>query len=171
MKIVAPAMLIAFFLTACERDTPHESVAGPAVEHAATVPASAAIQRTPAPAGARVFFVSPGDGDTVHSPLRLEFGAENVSIVPAGSDQPGSGHHHLIIDAPLPALDRPVPSDEHYIHFGNGASGAEITLTPGRHELQLLLADHRHVPHSPPVASEKIVINVSGDTEAASSPD
>ncbi|NIP88847.1 MAG: DUF4399 domain-containing protein, partial [Gammaproteobacteria bacterium] len=34
------------------------------------------------------------------------------------------------------------------------------TLPPGTHTLQLLLADHNHVPHNPPVVSQKITITV-----------
>jgi len=35
-----------------------------------------------------------------------------------------------------------------------------IELAPGKHTLQLLLADFAHTPHSPPVMSQQITIIV-----------
>ena len=78
----------------------------------------------------------------------------------AGNMKPHSGHHHLLIDAPLPALDQPNPSDFNHLHFGRGQDEAELTLTPGKHTLQLLLGDGNHVPHNPPVVSPVIHVIV-----------
>ena len=36
----------------------------------------------------------------------------------------------------------------------------ELTLTPGRHTLQLVLGDHLHIPHDPPIASSVVTIEV-----------
>jgi len=52
------------------------------------------------------------------------------------------------------------------VHFGGGQTEAEIALTPGQHTLQLVLGDRNHVPHSPPVASERITITVVPDVAA-----
>jgi len=119
-----------------------------------------AIERTPSPVTAAVYFVSPADRDTVSSPLRVEFGLNNMDVVPAGTEAPNSGHHHLLIDTDLPVLGQPIPADEQHIHFGDGSTSTELTLAPGEHTLQLLLADHRHIPHDPPVISERITITV-----------
>jgi hypothetical protein len=35
-----------------------------------------------------------------------------------------------------------------------------LTLPAGTHTLQLLLGDHQHMPHQPPVMSKKITIYV-----------
>jgi hypothetical protein len=35
-----------------------------------------------------------------------------------------------------------------------------LTLKPGTHALQLLMGDHVHMPHVPPVMSKKITIYV-----------
>ena len=84
-----------------------------------------------------------------------------MSVVTAGTDQMHSGHHHLIIDAELPEnLGMPIPADENYIHFGDASTSTEVTLEPGRHTLQLLLGDHLHIPHDPPVTSDVITITV-----------
>jgi hypothetical protein len=83
-----------------------------------------------------------------------------MGVAPAGVASPATGHHHLLVDAPLPPLDAPLPKDEHHVHFGGGQTEASVTLTPGKHTLQLVLADKDHVPHDPPLVSEKVEITV-----------
>lgn len=129
-------------------------------QHAEQPKDGTVIQRSHAPSTARVFFITPANGDTVSSPVSIEFGVEGMTIVKAGDDTPESGHHHLIVDAGLPPLGGPIPADEHYIHFGDGSTSTTIELEPGEHTLQLLLGDYRHIPHDPPVTSDLIVINV-----------
>jgi hypothetical protein len=104
---------------------------------------------------AGVEIVSPTDGDLVESgdvTVRLE--VEGLVVVPAGVEQPASGHHHLIVDAPLPDLDRPIPAEAgRYIHLGKGQTEFVLEgLTAGPHEVIALMGDHLHVPLSPPVA-------------------
>ncbi|MFQ6004403.1 MAG: DUF4399 domain-containing protein [Woeseia sp.] len=118
------------------------------------------MERTSSADGARVFFIMPADGARVTNPVRVEFGLTGMAVVPAGDDSPDSGHHHLIIDGSLPDFDLPIPKDEHHLHFGDGSSATELTLSPGQHTLQLLLGDHLHIPHDPPVFSEQIRIAV-----------
>lgn len=162
---VAASMLL---LAACGRpgDEPAAAVdAAPAdaAETAAAVQApieTAAIARTAAPEGARLFFITPADGATVTSPVSIEFGIEGMSVVKAGDTTPDSGHHHLIVDADLPDFGQPIPADGQHIHFGDGSSSTELQLEPGEHTLQLLLGDHRHIPHEPPVISERITVIV-----------
>jgi hypothetical protein len=115
---------------------------------------------TPSPPGAEVYFIDLKDGATVSSQLKLYFGLKNMGIAPAGSDRPNSGHHHLLIDTLLPPLNQPIPNDFNHLHFGAGQTEAEITLKPGPHTLQLLLGDKDHVPHTPPVMSVRIHVNV-----------
>jgi hypothetical protein len=67
----------------------------------------------------------------------------------------------LLIDTELPALDQPIPNDFNHLHFGAGQTEAEVTLKPGQHTLQLLLGDQNHVPHTPPVMSSRIRVNVA----------
>jgi hypothetical protein len=117
-------------------------------------------ERTPAPVGAKVFIIEPADGATVSSPVTVKFGAENVEIAPAGTDNPNSGHHHLLIDAEASDVNSAVPSDDHHIHYGKGQTEASIALTPGKHTLQLLLGDKNHIPHDPPVESKAVTITV-----------
>ena len=116
---------------------------------------------SPSPAGAEVYFIDLKDGATVPANLKIYFGLRNMGVAPAGSDRENSGHHHLLIDTELPPLDQPIPNDFNHLHFGAGQTEAEITLKPGQHTLQLLLGDKNHVPHTPPVMSARIRVNVT----------
>ena len=107
-----------------------------------------------------LFFISPADGETVANPIKVEFGIEGMDVAKAGDNQPNSGHHHLLIDTGLPDLGVPIPADGRHIHFGDGSTSTEITLPPGQHTLCMLLGDHLHIPHDPPVVSESITITV-----------
>jgi hypothetical protein len=116
---------------------------------------------TPSPPGAEVYFLDLKDGATIPEKLRISFGLKNMGVAPAGSDRPNAGHHHLLVDAELPPLNHPIPNDFKHLHFGAGQTGTELTLKPGAHTLQLLLGDKNHVPHSPPVMSPRIHVNVA----------
>lgn len=116
--------------------------------------------QTPAPANARAYIISPADGEIVNNPVTVKFGLEGMGVAPAGINVKNTGHHHLLVDTDLPPLDKPIPADEHHIHFGKGQTQTTLTLSPGKHTLQLLLGDANHIPHSPPVMSEKITITV-----------
>ncbi|MBT8088102.1 MAG: DUF4399 domain-containing protein [Gammaproteobacteria bacterium] len=144
---------LALALVACGQDSPP-----PATTE--SEPEPMALQRTPSPEGARVFFISPADGATVSNPIRVEFGIEGMTVAKAGVEQAHSGHHHLLIDADVPDLSLPIPADDRHIHFGDGSTSTEISLPAGRHSLRMVLGDYRHVPHDPPVVSEPITITV-----------
>jgi len=120
-----------------------------------------ALGGTPAPADAKVYIISPQDGATVTNPVMVRFGLSGMGVAPAGTAKEHTGHHHLLIDLEeLPDLDKPVPADEQHRHFGGGQTEIELELSPGRHTLQLILGDMAHIPHDPPVISEKITITV-----------
>lgn len=127
----------------------------------ATASAVVSDHITEAAKGAKVFFVQPIDGAVVSRTFTVRFGAAGIDIVPAGVMQENSGHHHILIDQEeLPALDKPVPATDEIIHFGKGQTETELTLSPGKHTLQLLLGNFAHIPHKTPVVSEKITITV-----------
>ena len=120
------------------------------------------LGQTAAPPNASVYFISPKDGDTVASPLKVQFGLTGMGVAPAGVEKPNTGHHHLLIDTKLTdeQMKEPIPADDTHKHFGGGQTEAVVTLAPGTHTLQLMLADWSHIPHSPPVMSEPITITV-----------
>jgi hypothetical protein len=88
-------------------------------------------------------------------------GLAGAGVAPAGVDKPNTGHHHVLIDTELPALDREIPNDKNHLHFGRGQTVARIELPPGRHTLQLLFGDANHVPHQPPLYSNKVTVIVT----------
>lgn len=126
-----------------------------------TTSAIAADQpRSRAPDGVVLYLIAPKDGDKVTSPVTVRFGLKGMGIAPAGIALADTGHHHLLIDTPPPPLDQTIPADERHVHFGKGQTEAVVKLAPGRHRLQLLLGDHLHLPHEPPVLSAPITITV-----------
>mgnify|MGYP000045608528 CR=1 FL=1 len=126
----------------------------------AVVAAEPSIPRTPRPEKARVYFITPKAAEKLKSPVVVRFGLEQMGVAPAGVAQANTGHHHLIIDSELPPAGLPVPKSDKYLHFGGGQTEISLELTPGKHTLQLLLGDHNHVPHDPPVVSERITIEI-----------
>jgi len=123
--------------------------------------AAADVPLSPSPAGASVFFVEPADGATVPATFTVKFGVKGMTIAPAGTDQPNSGHHHLLIDvAEAPDMKQPLPANEHVVHFGKGQTETQVTLPPGKHTLQLVFANYLHIPHDPPVVSKQITVTV-----------
>jgi len=119
-----------------------------------------ALERSAGSQEAELYFISPLNGDVVSKKVRVNFGLKAFGIAPAGVDFNQTGHHHLIVDAELPPLGRPIPSDMNYIHFGKGQTEVMLDLASGTHTLQLLLGDFRHVPHEPAIFSKQIVIQV-----------
>lgn len=122
-------------------------------------------QDSKSPAGAKVYFINLKSGDVVKSPVLVQFGLSGMGIAPAGLDDEktaNTGHHHLLIDAELTgdALKEPIPMDDNHRHFGKGQTEAKIELKPGKHTLQLVLGNWTHLPHDPPVMSERITITV-----------
>ena len=124
------------------------------------VATAAELPRSPAPKDVELYIISPKDGDTVTSPVTVRFGLRGMGIAPAGVTMENTGHHHLLIDTDPPPFNLPVPADEKHVHFGKGQTEAVVKLSPGRHKLQLLLADHLHIPHDPPVMSKPITVTV-----------
>lgn len=106
------------------------------------------------------YIISPRDGETVGNPVKVIFGLSGMGIAPAGIEKEQTGHHHLLVDTPIPPADQPIPADANHIHFGKGQTETTLELPPGKHTLQLLIGDHAHMQHKPPVVSERITITV-----------
>jgi hypothetical protein len=130
---------------------------------ALAAPLAGAQERTPSPPGAKVFIITPKNGATVHNPFVVKFGLKGMVIAPAGTKAENSGHHHLLIDTDPPAdMNAPLPAiPDKVVHFGKGQTETTLTLSPGKHTLQLVFADALHIPHNPPVVSKKITITVA----------
>ena len=121
-----------------------------------------AQERSTAAAGAEVYFIAPRDGATVHGPVTVQFGLKGMGVAPAGIKFDNTGHHHLLIDTDQSELklDASLPATEKIVHFGKGQTETTLMLPPGKHTLELLFADWRHLSFNPPVHSKKITITV-----------
>jgi hypothetical protein len=121
-----------------------------------------ALAETPSPQGAAAYFINLKDGDTVTSPFKVQFGLTGMGVAPAGSQNPNTGHHHLLVDTQLSPeqMKQPIPLDAQHRHFGGGQTEVVLTLPPGQHTLQLVLGDGAHTPHEPPVVSPVLHVTV-----------
>lgn len=94
---------------------------------------------------ASVQFTNVDDGDTVSSPVSLEWATENYTLESAGEVRQGAGHAHLIVDAdPVPVGDT-IPSDDQHIHFGDGSASAELDIDAGEHTVTLQMGNGHHL--------------------------
>jgi len=127
---------------------------------------AAQADKTPAPEGAAVYIIAPADGTTVSNPVNVKFGLTGMGVAPAGVEKEKTGHHHLLVNVPDSEIDfdNPLPAyqegSEAVIHFGGGQTETTVELPAGTHELRLLVADHNHIPHDPPVISDVITVTV-----------
>jgi len=136
-----------------------------AVNPADTTPVAAKTDPNPlvssAPEDAKVYIITPADGDVVARTFAVKFGLSGMGVAPAGIDAENTGHHHILIDLDeLPDMSVPLPTTDNVVHFGLGQTETTLTLAPGEHTLQLLLGNYLHVPHQKPVMSKKITITV-----------
>lgn len=133
-----------------------------------TAEASALDRTRPFPvADKHAYFTNIRDGDHVRSPFRVAFAVSGMGVAPVAAGAiAGTGHHHILIDKPLPVdIKAPIPFDkpdevahQHYKHFGKGETETVLNLPPGKHTLQLLFADHNHIPYY--IRSKVITIDV-----------
>ena len=108
---------------------------------------------TPAAAGPSVRISQPADGARVAGGsvlVTLEV-AGGLTIAPAGTMDPGTGHHHLVVDAAVPAAGAPIPTTPGvYIHMGQAQTEFELTdLQAGQHTVIAVVGDGAHIPLSP----------------------
>lgn len=115
-----------------------------------------------------VFIMTPKTGDVVTSPVKICIEALGVKVEPASAGMhPNSGHHHIIIDMPLPTIVEPkgmdfmraIKEDHNHIHWSDGAECGRIKLKPGRHIIRSLFSKANHVPNNP-ILADTIQITV-----------
>lgn len=114
---------------------------------------------TPSVPGTKVYFINIKDGQTVKNPFLIRLGlTSEMGIAPALADWPDTGHHHIIIDAPVPNENKAISKNQ--IHLHKGQTEITLNLKKGKHTMQAVLGDYSHIPHDPPVMSDVITINV-----------
>ena len=122
------------------------------------------FESKPSPEGARAYIIWPHDGQVIKGgKFWLRMGLSGAGVAPAGIDKPNTGHHHVLVDAPMVPLNQPIPNDKNHLHFGAGQTEVRLDLPPGRHTLQLVLGDADHVPQNPPLISKPISVIVPAE--------
>lgn len=129
--------LTGLILTGCTR-----SADQPTVDDAPDAPDATLTQADPA---VRVYFAQPADGATVGTPFTVQMAAEGIAVEPAGEVKEGSGHFHILVNADFVETGQVIPTDEKHLHYGTGATEAELALKPGTYTLRLQFANGAHI--------------------------
>ena len=105
-----------------------------------------------------VVITEPTTGSTVSSPVKVCMAVDGVMVQPAKKGiNPGTGHHHLLIDINLPRdLSKVLGKDSNHIHMGDGSACKELKLGSGKHIIRTLFATGAHVPYNPAITSTVI---------------
>ena len=107
-----------------------------------------------------VMIVEPANGAEVDvGPVLFVMETEGLEIMPAGTMDAGTGHHHLVVDGDVDwAL--PIPNDPG-VHYHMGLAQTEFTIedmAPGEHRVIAVVADGVHIPLDPPVSDTITVV-------------
>jgi len=145
-NLTLPALAALAILTAACGGDAGEPAADPSAEAAALQTGEVAAPSV------TVSILEPVDGAEVVGPnVTVRLTASGIEIVPAGELIPGTGHHHLYLDADLTDASMPVPTvPGQIIHLGTGVSEYTFeNVAPGVHRLITVVADGLHVPIQP----------------------
>ena len=99
-----------------------------------------------------VRIVEPADGATVEGgSVLVTLEVSGLTIAPAGTMEPGTGHHHLVVDSALPVGGLPIPTVAGtHVHMGQAQTEYELTgLDAGEHMVIAVVGDGLHIPLDP----------------------
>jgi hypothetical protein len=113
--------------------------------------ASSGTPQSTATSPLTVTIVSPADGAFQEEREVEVMLSSTVTIVPAGDMTPGTGHHHLYLDADLGDVSLPVPTvPGSIVHLGDGSRAYTFeNVGSGPHRIIAVVADGAHVPLQP----------------------
>jgi Domain of unknown function (DUF4399) len=121
---------------------------------------SAGIALAQSPAGSVPIIIAPQNGETVTNPVTIRIGTrEGGDRADRSADRQGA-HLHLIIDAPLPEAGKMIPMDSHHIHLMHGEIQKTISLSSGKHTIQLIEGSMAHVAAPDAPHSDLVMFNV-----------
>ncbi len=115
-----------------------------------------------------VQITSPAEGEVVAegASVLITLEVSGVTLAPAGTMEPGTGHHHLVVDGIHPVGGLPIPALPGRVHLGQAQTEYELTgLDAGEHTVIAVLGDGEHVPFDPWVVDT--VRFVVGEAEEA----
>jgi hypothetical protein len=164
MKATLPLLFISVLaLAGCgHHHMMHGSAAAtePLKANASTPIVFGTYNKVAAVSGTSLYFINLQNGDSVASPVNVQFGLRGMGVAPAGIEKAATGHHHLLVDVADLDINAGIPVSDNHRHFGAGQTEASVALKPGVHTLQLVLGDQNHIPHHPVVMSDRITITV-----------
>lgn len=162
LRYLPLSLLSVLTLTGCGHYMMHGSAAAtePLRSTASTPVVFGTYNKVAAVSGTNLYFINLKNGDTVASPVNVQFGLRGMGVAPAGIEKAATGHHHLLLDVAELNVNEGIPVSDQHRHFGAGQTEASVALKPGVHTLQLVLGDQNHIPHHPVVMSERITITV-----------
>ena len=83
------------------------------------------------------------------NPVEVCMKIKGYTVEPAkNGDNEGKGHHHLLIDVPLPRpenMGRRLMKDQNNLHLGNGADCKKVNLSPGLHTIRTVFSYGSHI--------------------------
>ncbi len=122
-------------------------------------------QKTKQPSSVRpgpaIYFRAPANGSHVSPTFEVAFGLRNYGVAPVGTKVANTGHFHIFVDVPAPRVGTIILADANHLHYGGGQIETRITLTPGRHQLILVLADWEHRVISQELITPPIEVQVN----------
>jgi hypothetical protein len=120
-----------------------------------------AVPTSGAPIGTVTILEPETSAELMLNSVTVRLAVAGFPIVPAGDMTPGTGHHHLFLDADVTDAGEPIPTvPGSIVHMGNGASEYTFeNVSRGQHRLIAVVADGAHVPLQPWVV-DTVVFNV-----------
>ena len=95
------------------------------------------------------------------NPVEFCMSIKGYTVEPAkNGDNEGKGHHHILIDVPLPRpedMTKRMAKDQNNLHLGNGADCKKVNLTPGAHTVRAIFSYGSHIPYNPPISTSVII--------------
>ncbi len=101
---------------------------------------------------ATVRIATPAEGAVFEegASVMITLEVSGVTLAPAGTMEPGTGHHHLVVDGIHPVGGLPIPVLPGRVHLGQAQTEYELTgLDAGEHIVIAVLGDGEHVPFDP----------------------
>jgi hypothetical protein len=89
--------------------------------------------------------------DIMGNTVTVNLSVAGFPIAQAGDMTPGTGHHHLFLDADVTSPTEPIPTvPGSIVHMGDGSGTFTFENVPaGQHRLIAVVADGVHVPLQP----------------------
>ena len=147
---LAASLALSLLLAACGGDAPESDM-----------PAGMDMAMSDAPIGTVTILEPANSAAVMGTSMTVRLSVAGFPIVVAGDMTPGTGHHHLYLDADVTDITVPVPAvPGSIVHMGNGASEYTFeNVTAGQHRLIAVVADGAHVPLHPLVV-DTVIFNV-----------